>query len=212
MLTMTRSMRVVLADDHAVLRDGLARSLERLGYQVVAQVGDGRSAIAKAEELEPDLALMDVSMPVMDGLAAARTIHLRMPSLPIVMLSMHDEPEMLEEARQCGATSYITKDCTLEELAQTLSEAVASKVPDRAGSGQTSHGPDRRGETIISDRELEVLSLLAEGANTAEIGQRLYISQKTVKNHLYSIYQKLDVGDRTQAVLRAMRIGLVSLG
>jgi len=210
---MTRSMRVVLADDHAVLRDGLARSLERLGYQVVAQVGDGRSAIAKAEELNPDLALMDVSMPVMDGLAAARTIHLRMPSLPIVMLSMHDEPEMLEEARQCGATSYITKDCTLEELAQTLCEAVASKVSARgSASGRNSPGCDRRAETAISDRELEVLSLLAEGANTAEIGQRLYISQKTVKNHLYSIYQKLDVGDRTQAVLRAMRIGLVSLG
>jgi two-component system, NarL family, response regulator DegU len=201
---MNHRARVVLADDHALMRDGLARSLEKLGYEVVAEVADGRSAVAKAEEMAPDLALMDVSMPVMDGLSAARTIHLRMPNLPIVMLSMHDEPEFLEEARQAGAIGYVTKDCTVEELAQALSAALAT----RAG-GTGPGAPDHRCEPSISERELEVLSLLAEGANTAEIGQRLYISQKTVKNHLYSIYQKLEVGDRTQAVLRAMRIGLV---
>ena len=206
MLAVNHRARVVLADDHELMRDGLARSLEKLGYEVVAEVADGRSAVAKAEEMAPDLALMDISMPVMDGLSAARTIHLRMPNLPIVMLSMHDEPEFLEEAREAGAIGYVTKDCTVEELAHALVEALAT----RAGApGST--GRDDRHETSISDRELEVLSLLAEGANTAEIGQRLYISQKTVKNHLYSIYQKLEVGDRTQAVLRAMRIGLVSV-
>jgi two-component system response regulator DegU len=203
---MNRRARVVLADDHALMRDGLARSLEKLGYEVVAEVADGRSAVAKAEEMAPDLALMDVSMPVMDGLSAARTIHLRMPNLPIVMLSMHDEPEFLEEARAAGAIGYVTKDCTVEELAQALVAALATRA------GGTGPGAvDHRSEPSISDRELEVLALLAEGANTAEIGQRLYISQKTVKNHLYSIYQKLEVGDRTQAVLRAMRIGLVSV-
>lgn len=202
MLAMNHRARVVLADDHALMRDGLARSLEKLGYEVVAQVADGRSAVAMAEEMTPDLAVMDVSMPVMDGLSAARTIHLRMPNLPIVMLSMHDEPEFLDEAREAGAIGYVTKDCTVEELAEALVAALASRpggldtVKDRSASS-------------ISDRELEVLALLAEGANTAEIGRRLYISQKTVKNHLYSIYQKLEVGDRTQAVLRAMRIGLV---
>lgn len=206
MLAVNHRTRVVLADDHALMRDGLARSLEKLGYEVVAEVADGRSAVAKAEEMAPDLALMDVSMPVMDGLSAARTIHLRMPDLPIVMLSMHDEPEVLEEARQAGATGYVTKDCTVEELAQALVEALATR---RGGSAHTER--DRRADAAISERELEVLSLLAEGANTAEIGRRLYISQKTVKNHLYSIYQKLEVGDRTQAVLRAMRIGLVSV-
>ena len=206
MLAVNHRARVVLADDHELMRDGLARSLEKLGYEVVAEVADGRSAVAKAEEMVPDLALMDVSMPVMDGLSAARTIHLRMPNLPIVMLSMHDEPEFLEEAREAGAIGYVTKDCTVEELAHALVEALAT----RAGA-PGSPGRDDRHETAISDRELEVLSLLAEGANTAEIGQRLYISQKTVKNHLYSIYQKLEVGDRTQAVLRAMRIGLVSV-
>ena len=206
MLAVNHRARVVLADDHELMRDGLARSLEKLGYEVVAEVADGRSAVAKAEEMAPDLALMDVSMPVMDGLSAARTIHLRMPNLPIVMLSMHDEPEFLEEAREAGAIGYVTKDCTVEELAHALVEALAT----RAGASG-SPGRDDRHETAISDRELEVLSLLAEGANTAEIGQRLYISQKTVKNHLYSIYQKLEVGDRTQAVLRAMRIGLVSV-
>ena len=206
MLAMNHRARVVLADDHALMRDGLARSLEKLGYEVVAQVADGRSAVAMAEEMTPDLALMDVSMPVMDGLSAARTIHLRMPNLPIVMLSMHDEPEFLEEAREAGAIGYVTKDCTVEELADALVAALATR-PAGADHG----GKDSRSEASISDRELEVLALLAEGANTAEIGQRLYISQKTVKNHLYSIYQKLEVGDRTQAVLRAMRIGLVSV-
>ena len=206
MLAMNHRARVVLADDHALMRDGLARSLEKLGYEVVAQVADGRSAVAMAEEMTPDLALMDVSMPVMDGLSAARTIHLRMPNLPIVMLSMHDEPEFLEEAREAGAIGYVTKDCTVEELADALVAALATR-PAGADHG----AKDSRSEASISDRELEVLALLAEGANTAEIGQRLYISQKTVKNHLYSIYQKLEVGDRTQAVLRAMRIGLVSV-
>ena len=206
MLSMNHRARVVLADDHALMRDGLARSLEKLGYEVVAEVADGRSAVAMAEEMSPDLALMDVSMPVMDGLSAARTIHLRMPNLPIVMLSMHDEPEFLEEARQAGAIGYVTKDCTVEELARALVDALATRT-----GGDDHHDRDHRSETAISGRELEVLSLLAEGANTAEIGQRLYISQKTVKNHLYSIYQKLEVGDRTQAVLRAMRIGLVTV-
>ena len=206
MLSVNHRARVVLADDHALMRDGLARSLEKLGYEVVAEVADGRSAVAMAEEMTPDLALMDVSMPVMDGLSAARTIHLRMPHLPIVMLSMHDEPEFVEEARQAGATGYVTKDCTVEELAQALVDALATRA------GAADHGEkDGRPETTISERELEVLALLAEGANTAEIGQRLYISHKTVKNHLYSIYQKLEVGDRTQAVLRAMRIGLVTV-
>src|SRR5581483_3125317 len=128
MLSVNHRTRVVLADDHALMRDGLARSLEKLGYEVVAEVADGRSAVAMAEEMTPDLALMDVSMPVMDGLSAARTIHLRMPNLPIVMLSMHDEPEFLEEARQAGAAGYVTKDCTVEELAQALVDALATRA------------------------------------------------------------------------------------
>ena len=203
MLAMNHRARVVLADDHELMRDGLARSLEKLGYEVVAAVGDGRSAVTRAEEMMPELVLMDVSMPVMDGLSAARTIHLRLPNLPIVMLSMHDEPEFLDEAREAGAIGYVTKDCTIEELASALATALATRTVARRASDPS--------EPTISERELEVLSLLAEGANTAEIGQRLFISQKTVKNHLYSIYQKLEVGDRTQAVLRAMRIGLVTV-
>lgn len=208
MLDVSRSsrpaVRVLLADDHTLLRDGLARSLARFGCDVVAQAGDGRSAVDRAEDTAPDVALIDVSMPVMDGLAAARAIHLRHPRLPIVILSMHDDPELVREAEAAGATAYVTKDRSTDELVEVIERAVAGLRGATAAMAPV--GP------AISEREMEVLALLAEGDSTAEIGRKLFISQKTVKNHLSSIYQKLDARDRTQAVVLAARLGLVDLG
>ncbi|HZU71662.1 MAG TPA: response regulator transcription factor [Acidimicrobiales bacterium] len=206
---MTDPVRVVIADDHAFLRDGLSRCLAGHGFDVVGEAGDGRSAVARVEELRPDLALIDVSMPVMDGISALRTIHARHPDLPVVVLTMHDDEALASEARAAGACGYLNKECSTDELVEALHEAIAGEVA--SGASRSSAGRSWKGELSVSGRELEVLRLLARGAGTAEIAKAMYISQKTVKNHLASIYQKLDARDRTQAVLRAIKIGLVSI-
>jgi DNA-binding NarL/FixJ family response regulator len=200
-----------LADDHALLRDGLARSLAGHGFDVIGQAADGRSAVARVEELQPDVALLDISMPVMDGLSALRTIHARHPHLPVLVLTMHDDESLVTEARQAGAKGFLNKECTTDELVDALNLALEAHSAPAAAPARRVGDPDARGELSISGRELEVLRLLARGAGTAEIAKAMYISQKTVKNHLASIYQKLDARDRTQAILRAIRIGLVSL-
>jgi DNA-binding NarL/FixJ family response regulator len=213
------SIRVLLADDHRMLREGLRRSLSEEGFEVVGEAEDGEAAVELAAELRPDVVLMDVTMPQMDGVEATRRICAEPDSPSVVMLTMHADKEVLAEAIRAGASGYLTKDCSTDEVADAvrlaadgetaLSAQLAATMLDEVRRLDAAHAPDH--DRLVTKREEEVLQLIADGCATSEVAARLYISQKTVKNHLASIYQKLDARDRTQAVLQAVRMGIVQL-
>jgi DNA-binding NarL/FixJ family response regulator len=210
-------VRLLLADDHTMLRQSLRRTMEDEGLEVVGEAGDGEEAARLAEELVPDVVLMDVSMPVLDGVEATRLITERNPDVAVVMLTMHADADVVARAIKAGAVGYLVKDCTTEELVRTIRQAASGETalsPDIAASMleqmRTASEPPRQ-ESVLSPREEEVLQRIAEGASTTEVAEQLYISVKTVKNHLASIYEKLDARDRTQAVLQAVRMGIVRL-
>lgn len=211
-------VRVLLADDHRMLRESLRRSLADLGIDVVGEAGDGREAVEQAAALRPDVVLMDVTMPVLDGIEATREIRDTLPDTAVVILTMHSDDEMVVRAIRAGASGYLVKDCSIDEVATTIRRVAAGETalsPELAASMlaevqrlESDAGP---AEPLITKREAEVLQLIADGLSTTEVAARLYISVKTVKNHLASIYQKLDSRDRTQAVVRAVRLGIIHL-
>lgn len=213
------TIRLLLADDHRMLREGLRRSMVDEGFDVVGEADNGEEAVRLAAELQPDVVLMDVSMPEMDGVEATRRIRATDTQTRVIMLTMHADTEVLADALRAGASGYLVKDCSTDEVADAVRMAAKG---DTALSPQLAAtmleevrrleapGPDED-DRIITKREEEVLQHIADGCSTPEVAERLYISQKTVKNHLASIYQKLDARDRTQAVLQAVRMGIVHL-
>lgn len=212
-------VRLLLADDHPMLRDGLRRSLTEEGFEVVGEASDGFEAIDLAGELRPQVVLMDVTMPNCDGVEATRRIRASLPDVKVVMLTMHADKDVLQRALEAGASGYLVKDCSLDEIAEAVNMAAgdADLSPSLATSMLAElrrlDEPDTAdAERVVTKREEEVLQLIADGCSTGEVAERLYISQKTVKNHLASIYQKLDARDRTQAVLQAVRMGIIHLG
>jgi DNA-binding NarL/FixJ family response regulator len=191
------TLRLLLADDHAVFRECLARALHAAGHEVVAQAGDGDAAIALAQEARPDVAVLDVSMPGCGGVAATRRI--ASFGVPVIVLTMHAEPDVRERATDAGASDILVKDCRTTDLLAALERAARPRAVAAAGAPRK-----------LSAREQEVLGLLAGGATPADIASRLYISSITVKNHLASIYRKLGCRGRTQAVIYALQHGLVA--
>jgi DNA-binding NarL/FixJ family response regulator len=209
------ALTVLLVDDHTMLRQGLRRGLEAEGINVVGEAGEGETAVRLALELRPDVVIMDVSMPNVDGIEATRRLMKADGRQRVVMLTMHMDRSLIDLALRAGAVGYLTKDCSIQEVVQAiqlatngdtvLSPHLAELMLDEARGKQAADEP------MISPREEEVLQLVVDGLGTAEIAERLYISQKTVKNHLASIYEKLDANDRTQAVLTAVRMGIVRI-
>jgi two-component system, NarL family, response regulator DegU len=213
------TIRVLLADDHRMLREGLHRSLSEEGFDIVGEAENGEEAIRLAAELRPEVVLMDVSMPEVDGVEATRTIR-QQPNAPqVIMLTMHADKEVLADALRAGASGYLVKDCSTDEVAEAVRMAVQGDTALSPQLAATMLDEVRRldvpdtsdDERVVTKREEEVLQLIADGCSTPEVAEQLYISQKTVKNHLASIYQKLDARDRTQAVLQAVRMGIVHL-
>jgi two-component system, NarL family, response regulator DegU len=212
------SIRLMLADDHRMLREGLRRSMIDQGFDVVGEARDGEEAIRLAEELRPEVILMDVTMPEVDGVEATRQIRAMLPEIKIVMLTMHADQEVLTSAIRAGASGYLVKDCSTEEIASAVRMAVGGETalsPQLAASMldevRRLDRPSSDEERIVTRREEEVLQLIADGCSTSEVATNLFISGKTVKNHLASIYEKLEARDRTQAVLSAVRIGIIHL-
>ena len=210
-------VRLLLVDDHRMLREGLRRSMETYGFNVIGEASDGEEGLRMARALLPDVVLMDVTMPVLDGVEATRRIRQSCPETRVIMLTMHADREVLTKAIRVGASGYLVKDASTDEVAEAV-RAVAngdgSLSPEFARSmlreARTLLSP-APSEPVISKREEEVLQLVADGFSTTEVATKLFISVKTVKNHLASIYQKLDTADRTQAVVRAVRMGIIRL-
>jgi DNA-binding NarL/FixJ family response regulator len=218
---------VLIADDHQLLRQALRRAMEDAGLVVLGEAGDGAEAVQLVNELRPELVIMDVTMPVLGGIEATRRVHAAYPDLPIVVLTMHDEDALREQALRAGASAFLTKDSSMQEVVATAiataaGEALSADLASSILSEFTSNAAavvDAASDSAVAPtepspltrREEEILQLIADGYSTSEVASRLFISGKTVKNHLASIYSKLDARDRTQAVLSAVRIGIIRL-
>jgi DNA-binding NarL/FixJ family response regulator len=205
-------LSVILVDDHTMLRQGIRRALESEGIKVVAEASDGAAAIRLALEHKPDVVLMDVSMPGMDGVEAARRLVEADARQRVVMLTMHIDRDVIDRAIRAGAVGYLTKDSSISEVILAIQLAANGDRPmsPRLAAAMLDEAR-REDDALISAREEEVLQLVADGLGTNEIAEKLYISGKTVKNHLASIYEKLNARDRTQAVLMAVKMGIVKL-
>jgi DNA-binding NarL/FixJ family response regulator len=233
--TRTGSARVLIADDHDLVRDGYQRMLDREpDLEVVGEARNGREAVELCRKLSPDLVLMDVRMPEMDGIEATRRIKDELPTISVLVVTTYDNPDYLFEAVEAGAAGYVLKDApkpqllsavrrTLngesplnQELAmqliarfsrqtRELREPAASPAPSQPRSA------DAPAFEALTPRELEVLGLLAQGKSNPQIAQELVISKATAKTHVERIIGKLGVSDRTQAALRAIELGLVTL-
>jgi two-component system response regulator DegU len=206
------STTVVLVDDHTMLRQGLRRALEAEGVKVVGEASDGEEGVKIALATKPDVVLMDVSMPGSDGIDATRRLVGADNRQRVVMLTMHVDRDIIDRAIKAGAVGYLTKDASISEVIEAIRLAANGDRPmsPRLAAAMLTEAK-KDAEALISAREEEVLQLVADGLGTTEIADKLFISQKTVKNHLASIYEKLNARDRTQAVLMAVKMGIVKL-
>ncbi|MGI6368710.1 MAG: response regulator [Anaerolineae bacterium] len=214
------AIRILLADDHAVVREGTRRILEREpDLVVVAEAGDGEEAVALADQHRPDVAVVDVSMPVMDGIEATKGIKERAPRTAVLVFTAYDYDEYVFAILQAGAAGYLLKDSRGSELVNAvrrvyegesvLHPAIARKVLDRVALGAGQNGnPDVE---MLTVRELEVLRLAAEGLSNRDIAEKLIVSPRTIQSHMANIFGKLQVGSRTEAVMVGLRRGWIRL-
>jgi DNA-binding NarL/FixJ family response regulator len=213
------SARLVIVDDHELARAGLRSMLiGEEGLEVVGEASNGREAVALCRDLRPDLVLMDVRMPEMDGLTATRAIKAECPQTSVLIVTMNENPDYLFEALKAGAAGYILKDATHRELITSvrqvlhgealLNRKVVSQLLNRLASG--GHDRSRANADKLSPREVEVIRLVARGKSNREIAVALVVSPSTVKAHVENIMAKLEVSDRTHAAVRAIEFGLIT--
>jgi DNA-binding NarL/FixJ family response regulator len=238
---MTQRIRVLIVDDQTLVREGFRKLLElEPNFEVVETAANGEAALAAAERLyaagtPPDVILMDIRMPHMDGIAATKTLKERWPGTHIVILTTFDDVELIQEGLRAGALGYSLKDITAEQLAMTIRTAASGQMllqPDIASkafsaltpsstkppASATNYTSSSSTSTTyidasayveqLTEREREILALVAQGASNRQVAERLYVTEGTVKNHMSSILSKLGVRDRTQAVLKAKELGL----
>lgn len=213
------AISVLVVDDHTLMRQGLRRILEEAGMNVIAEAENGAQAVDLATRMEPDVILMDIQMPVMDGIEATRNIKKAKNEATIVILTMHEEEQFLFEAIKAGAIGYLLKSRAPQELIQVIEAAndglsllqpsMASKVLNEFSQLEKRQDEKAKHYAILTSREREVLGCLAKGMSNKEIAAELFISDKTVKNHLSNIFEKLQINDRTTAAVMAVKEGLV---
>jgi DNA-binding NarL/FixJ family response regulator len=219
----THPARLIIADDHALLRSGIMSMLAgEPDLDVVGEAADGIEALEMCRRLLPDLVLMDVRMPKMDGLAATRAIKEELPRTSVVMVTMQDDPDYLFEAVIAGAAGYVLKGATPEQLTEAVRQVLNGEflldqrltidllrsMADR-GRADLPSRPEPLAEPLTA-RETEILQLLAQGRTNPQIARELVVSPGTVKNHVRHIIAKLEVSDRTQAAVRAIELGLLT--
>ncbi len=209
-------MRVLVADDHSLFRDGIISLLEAAGFEVVGQAGDGQAAVEAALRLRPDLVLLDITMPQLSGLEALRLIKRELPETQVVMLTVSDDDADLFEAIESGALGYLLKDLSADQFFEMLDglqrgeAAMTRQTTARLMKGLADLSPQRAEPAqSLTEREIELLRLVAEGMSNKAIAQTLSISENTVKYHMRNILQKLGVQNRTEAVTQAIRAGLL---
>jgi two-component system, NarL family, response regulator LiaR len=206
-------IRILIADDHSVVRQGLRMFLNLdPDLEIVGEAPDGEQALKMAHELNPDVVLMDLLMPVMDGLEATAAIRREVPDTEVIALTSVLEDSSVVGAIRAGAIGYLLKDTEADELIRAIKAAAAGQVQlsPKAASRLLNEVRTPDSPETLTERENEVLRLLAQGASNKEIAQTLHIGEKTVKTHVSSILGKLNVSSRTQAALYAVRVGLVS--
>jgi len=210
-LSSKSKIRIITADDHQLTREGLKRIIEmEEDMEVVAECGDGIQVLELCNIHHPDVVLMDINMPVENGVTATERMRELFPDIKVLILSIHDDESYVFETLRKGASGYLLKDLEAEVLIQA--------IRDLEENGTLSAQPSRSTEvkfvaekTPLTRREAEVLRLMAEGKSNKAIGEQLFISEKTVKNHVSSILQKMEVDDRTQAVINSIKRGWVTL-
>ncbi|QYN37284.1 response regulator transcription factor [Pseudonocardia sp. DSM 110487] len=205
------TLRIIVADDHTVMRSGLVALLAaEPTIDIVGEAGDGREAVSLVERLEPDVALLDLRMPVLDGVGATAQITAGRRRTRVLILTTYDTDTEIERAVEAGATGYLLKDATRPQLVEAIHAAsrgetvLAPRVAQRLVARMRSPAP-----VTLTAREVDVLAAVADGLSNAEIGRRLFIGEATVKTHLLRIFAKLDVSDRTRAVVVALDNGLL---
>ncbi|MFW5790068.1 MAG: response regulator [Bacillota bacterium] len=207
--------KVLVADDHELVREGICKLLDLFdNIEIVGEAGDGLEAVSKVREHFPDLVLLDLNMPRMNGINAIRKIKEISPEVKVIILTIHDDEEYIYKVTSAGAEGFIQKDITSEELQDAINRVLAGETVFPRTVSQDLDTDDEKPtdyNELLSNREHEVLGLLARGMSNREIAEELYISEKTVKNHVSNILRKLDVNDRTQAVIKSLKYGLVKL-
>jgi DNA-binding NarL/FixJ family response regulator len=213
-------VRVLIVDDQTVVREGLAAILSTDSeIEVVGLAGDGQEALDLVSQTHPDVVLMDLKMPVLNGVQATQRLHHERPGIYVLVLTTYAENEWVFEALQAGAAGYLLKDTRRDELIAAikgtaegksyLDPAIAGRVMQQAAAMPPRLVPNGSESEMLTERELQVLRLLAEGYRNPEIAERLYLARGTVRNYVSGILQKLGVSDRTQAVIEALKRGLV---
>jgi len=209
---MNDKIRVMLVDDHAVVRSGLSAFLSvNPDLELVGEAENGQQAVARAGLLQPDVILMDLMMPVMDGIAATQAIKRQHPAIQIVALTSFQEDELVQNALRAGAIGYLMKNVTARELAAAIRSATAGKMTLSSEAAQALVRANQQAQEpeSLTEREREVLKLMVEGLNNAEIAERLVVSLSTVKYHISNILGKLGVDNRVSAVTLAIQRRLV---
>ncbi len=219
-------IRVLLADDQTLIRQGIRLLLEiEEDIEVVGQAANGREALQQAEALHPDVVLMDVRMPEMDGVEATRELGRRFPEIKVIILTTFEDDETVFEGLKAGARGYLLKDISSEDMAAAVRKVAAGEALieprltrkvlaefTRLATASESHAPAQATAGIpvpLTEREKEVLNALAQGLSNREIAEKLVITEGTVKNHVSSLIDKLGVRDRTQAILKGQELGLI---
>jgi DNA-binding NarL/FixJ family response regulator len=212
------AIRVLVVDDHRVVRAGLVALLRQSGLDVVGEAGNGEEAVRLVGELQPRVVLMDMQMPVMDGVEATRRIRAQFPATEVMVLTTYADDEKIWGGLQAGARGYLLKDAPPEELLEGIQTVAAGRslLPPEIASrlmqviSQGGPGKPEPAEQL-TERELEILRLMAGGSANKEIAATLFISENTVKTHASNLFQKLGARDRTEAVTKALSKGLISL-
>lgn len=206
-------IRVILADDHVLVRQGLKSLLEREGFQVVAEASDGQDAVNHARSLQPDIAVLDISMPICNGLEAAREIRTTSAKTKTILLTQHDEEQYVSEALDAGVKGYVTKSQASTDLLHAIRQVSRGEVYLSPGISsaviEAFRTKSQKPKDPLSARERQVLQLIAEGKSTKDVATLLGISVKTAESHRTRLMKKLDIHETASLVLYAVRRGLV---
>ena len=215
------TIRILLVDDHALMREGLRQLLSlEADLRVVDEAVNGFEAVQKVRQIQPDVVLMDISMPIIDGIAVTQQITHEFPAIAVIMLTMHRQDQQVLQAIKSGARGYLLKTASSQELAQTIRQVHAGQVqiePELTGTivsefRRLSHLTTQSSSlSDLAEKEVDILRCVAMGLSNKEIAEQLAYSEKTVKNYLSVIFQKLGIRDRTQAAIFAFRHGLIPI-